>query len=74
MARRIRYGVILALVLLGNVVPVSAIYNDCDQYLFTQSTDGRYCTFCWNTGGWSDAQTHESYCAYSCSTSICRTA
>jgi hypothetical protein len=77
MSKKLRYGFVLALVLFLNVSPAFAIYNDCTQYISMTYTDPRgvqYCSLCKNTGGWSDMETHESYCGYSCTAySLCRT-
>lgn len=77
MARKLRFGLVLALVLFANLTPAFAIYNDCSQYVTMVYTDARgvqYCNFCSFQGGWSDIETGQSYCSYNCfGYQLCRT-
>jgi hypothetical protein len=75
MARTLRFGVLLLVVLL-NLTPAFAIYNDCSQYLLVTVVDARgipQCGFCTFTGGWEN-QDGSLSCNYSCSWQMCRTA
>jgi hypothetical protein len=60
-----------------NLTPAFAIYNDCSQYVTMVYTDSRgvsYCNFCRFQGGWSDMETGQSHCSYSCfGYSLCQT-